>query len=122
MDTDPRRTDGGDLRLDLPGTVNGVPVHRRYPQPPPLVEAEGVEIVVGGYQPQPPAPLRCGYFLRHRQQGTADAGLGNHSVDGHQLELVAFYAVGGQPQLRPAGPAGFKLGGLATLRSPNSPL
>ena len=73
MDTDPRRTDGGDLRLDSPGTVNGVPVHRRYPQPPPLVEAQSVEIVVGGYQPQPPAPLRCGYLLRRRQQGTADA-------------------------------------------------
>ena len=43
---DPERPHLGDLRLVFPGPVDGPPVHGHQPEPPPLVEAEGVEVVV----------------------------------------------------------------------------
>jgi hypothetical protein len=54
---DAERAHHRDARFNPAGLVDGTLMDGYEAKPPPLVETEGVQVVVGRYQPEAPAPL-----------------------------------------------------------------
>ena len=83
---------GGPVPLHRPG------VQGAQPQPPPLVEAERMQVVVGGEQPQAPATAPGGQLGRRLEQDAALDVLDPAVQRPRHLQLVAVHDPGEQAE------------------------
>src|SRR5258705_11922696 len=90
---DPVRADVGYAWLDRPAAVHRTGHDLDDAQAAALVEAQGIQIVVGGDQPDPALSGGPGELDRGGQQGAADAPPGWTGVDAHDLEVRALDVV-----------------------------
>jgi hypothetical protein len=92
----------GDLRLQpSPTVLHRAGVQGGKAKAPPLVEAQAVQVVVGGDQPQPPTALLGRQPLDRLNQGGAHPPPLLGGVEGEDLALVAIHDVGEHAQQAP---------------------
>jgi hypothetical protein len=92
----------GDLRLQpSPTVLHRAGVQGGKAKAPPLVEAQAVQAVVGGDQPQPPTALLGRQPLDRLNQGGAHPPPLLGGVEGEDLALVAIHDVGEHAQQAP---------------------
>ena len=77
--------------VDTPSRMSGGQVHA-----PPLIEAEGADVVVGGDQPDPTNALVASVAEDGVHQRTSNAAALRFGLDGHDLKLVVANRVGDQ--------------------------
>ena len=90
------------LGLELAIAVNRALVHARHVHSAPQVEADGVQVVVGGHQPEPPDPLPTSLIDRGAQQRGPRPSAGCLGVDGERFHLVVLDPIGEQANGRAA--------------------
>jgi len=87
------RCELGDLGLQAPCLSHCTSVHGNLPPAQGAVEGRGAAVVVGGDQPQSPAPASSGQIHDGPDELPPDTGAPRHGDQDHDLALPVFEAM-----------------------------